>query len=88
MATHLDCILGVGYPKKSSGRAVGNSAIASKTKGKQEQGKGVSSVPFGVLDSGFKPMICLRTCQSHQVEEERQRVLQAAGCATGHCHLT
>lgn len=82
MATHLDCILGIGYPKKSSGRAIGNSAIASKTKGKQEDVKRVSSLVFSEVKSGFKPMICLRACQSHQVVEERQ------GCAIGHCHLT
>lgn len=85
---HLDCILGVGYPKKNSGRAVGNSAISSKIEAKQEHGKGVSSLVFGVLYSGFKALICLSACQSHQVVEERQEVLQAAGCAPGHCHLT
>ena len=75
---HLDCILGVGYPKKNSDRTVGNSAIASKTEGKQERGKGVSTLLLGVLDSGLKPVIRLCTCLSHQVVEERQGVHQLA----------
>lgn len=70
---HLDCILGVGYPKKNSDRTVGNSAIASKTEGKQEHRKGVSTLLLGVLDSASEPVICLCTRLSHQVVEERQR---------------
>jgi len=87
LATHLDCISGVGYPKKNSDRAVGNSSIASKTEGKQECRKGISALLLGVLDSGFKPVICPCTCLGHQVAEGRQGAHQPARRAVSHHRL-